>query len=92
MICSLTPLRFNSIKRSGERSNLAVRERIIAITVFSLNPARTSFITDALVNGCSADCAIIDPQLSATARHEETANRSARPLPSPSRFFRYGPA
>ena len=51
MTLSLTPFFFRSISRSGARSKRDDRVRMIAITVFSLNPARTSLITAEFVSG-----------------------------------------
>jgi hypothetical protein len=54
MTRSETPLRFNSIRRSGDRSKRAGRERRMAMIVFSLNFARTNLTTDAFVSTASA--------------------------------------
>src|SRR5712664_1107527 len=52
---SLTPLRFRSINLSGSRLNELGRLRIMAMTVFSLKPARTSLTTAAFVSGGCGD-------------------------------------
>ncbi len=47
---SVTPLRFNSIIRSGDRSKRECRLLIMEIMVFSLKPAFTSFTTEVFVS------------------------------------------
>jgi hypothetical protein len=54
MTCSGTPPFFSSIRRSGDRSKLTGRALMMAMTVFSLNPARTSFTTEAFVSVAAA--------------------------------------
>lgn len=74
MMFSLTPFRFRSISRSGSRLKRLARVRMMAITVFSLNPARTSLTTAELVKGkfCCAAAGLRFAPLTST-------NRKARP-------------
>src|SRR5687767_2239423 len=51
---SVTPLRFNSIMRSGDRSKFGMRELMIEMMVFSLKPALVSLTTEALLSACCA--------------------------------------
>ena len=71
---SLTPLRFRSISRSGSRLKRLARVRMMAITVFSLNPARTSLTTAALVRGrcCCPEAGWLLALLTRTKRKAST--------------------
>jgi hypothetical protein len=51
MMFSLTPLRFSSMSCAGSNLKSPGRLLMMAITVFSLKPARTNLTTDAFVSG-----------------------------------------